>query len=182
MNYSIIFIDGCCVDSSNSITPSVITDNFLDIQTIKTIAAGLYVYPEMIFSCNGSITKWIFGAIDKQSQTAIELQMWRPTNFMNFILVGSTTPISTAEMIGTNLYEYTPPIPLKFKEGYTLGILVTNNLSGLLEQRGNGPLNKEVISGQIHTKNNDFPLVTAEISISGNSAALHCSIIYNTSI
>ena len=135
------------------------------------------LYPEMIFSCNGSVTKWIFGAVDRGDQYHPELQIWRHLSRNSYTKIGSSS-VNAGTMIGTNLYEFIPQTPLEFKEGDIFGVFIplgVNNRGLVLnEQIGSGPINiqiKDLTSppSTLHSispsyANNDFPLVTVEIS------------------
>jgi hypothetical protein len=58
--------DGNCVSSSNSITDSTIRQNAVKVDGTGNINdRRQYIYPEMKFSCNGTITKWIYGGRDR---------------------------------------------------------------------------------------------------------------------
>ena len=81
----------------------------------------------MVFSCNGTVTKWIFGAEDRGTgggrSKFPELQIWRQLGSNNynktgFSLVNANTMIGT----NTNLYEFTPQPPLEFQEGDIFGV------------------------------------------------------------
>ncbi|XP_019862530.1 PREDICTED: uncharacterized protein LOC109591189 [Amphimedon queenslandica] len=138
-----------------------------------------YIYPWIVFSCNGSVTKWIFGA-NNNGTTAIqsELQIWRQLGPNNYNKIGSSL-VNANTMIGTNLYEFIPQTPLQFQEGDIFGVH-TDRTDGerlvLYEQRESGPTNLRIrdsvdsppstISETLITVNNDFPLVTVEINIS----------------
>ena len=80
-------------------------------------------------------------------------------------------------MIGTNLYEFIPQTPLQFQEGDMFGVysdLTDGERLVLYEQKESGPTNLRIrnslnsppstISQSLITVNNDFPLVTVEIS------------------
>ena len=83
-------------------------------------------------------------------------------------------------MIGTNLYEFIPQTPLQFQEGDIFGVY-SDRTDGerlvLYEQRESGPTNLRInnsldsppstigLSHSFLTVNNDFPLVTVEISL-----------------
>ena len=80
-------------------------------------------------------------------------------------------------MIGTNLYEFIPQTPLQFQEGDIFGAYADRNNRNsltLYEQKESGPTNLRVdpglnsppstISQLLAIANNDFPLVTVEIS------------------
>ena len=81
-------------------------------------------------------------------------------------------------MIGTNLYEFIPQTPLQFQEGDIFGVYsdrTDGNRLVLYEQRETGPINLRIspslnsppstITQMLITVNNDFPLVTVEISM-----------------
>ena len=81
-------------------------------------------------------------------------------------------------MNGTNLYEVIPQTPLQFQEGDIFGVY-NDRTDGerlvLYEQRFNGPINlrnnhnldspPSTLSERLRTVNNDFPMVTVEISM-----------------
>ena len=136
-----------------------------------------FLYPEMIFSCNGSVTKWIFGADDRGDQYHPELQIWRQLSPNSYTKIGSSS-VNAGTMTGSNLYEFIPQAPLDFKEGDIFGAFiplgVTNRGLVLNEQKGSGPINIRIKgftsppstlqSSSFSYANNDFPLVTVEIS------------------
>ena len=135
----------------------------------------------MVFSCNGSVTKWIFGAMDHGTPNQPVLQIWRKLGHNNYTEIGSSL-VNNDTMIGTNLYEFIPQTPLEFQEGDILGVYAGhfhNSSIGydglvLYEQRESGPINLRIrsslnsppttITQTLITVNNDFPLVTLEIS------------------
>uniref|UniRef100_A0A1X7TKT9 Protein kinase domain-containing protein n=1 Tax=Amphimedon queenslandica TaxID=400682 RepID=A0A1X7TKT9_AMPQE len=175
--------DGYCVNSANSITPSVIRNNFLTIQSSGDIdQRRQYLYPEIVFSCNGSLTKWIYGGepVSGNNRNDLpELQIWRQLGPNNYNKIGSSL-VNANTMIGTNLYEFIPQTPLQFQEGDIFGVhspQSTQRLFDLYEQVRNGPLNERVggnvadpsstiTQALVTDTNNDFPLVTVEVSIS----------------
>ena len=135
----------------------------------------------MKFSCNGSVTKWIYGAVDQNRSTGDlpELQIWRQTGPTSYNKQGSS--LVTANIsIAPNVYEYYPVTPLEFQEGDIFGVHIPDNNNSqlyLYEQRESGPLNvyinNEVNSPAPSTINeilitdeaNNFPLVTVIISM-----------------
>ncbi|XP_011408661.1 PREDICTED: uncharacterized threonine-rich GPI-anchored glycoprotein PJ4664.02-like [Amphimedon queenslandica] len=175
--------DGYCANSTNSITPSVIRNNFLTIQSSAAINdRRQYLYPEIVFSCNGSLTKWIYGGepVSGNNRNDLpELQIWRQLGPNNYNKIESSL-VNANTMIGTNLYEFIPQTPLQFQEGDIFGVYIpqsTERLFDLYEQVGNGPLNERVdgnvadpsstiTQALVTDTTNDFPLVTVEVSIS----------------
>ena len=94
-------LDGSCVNSS--INATVIKENALLIHEVRQAGERRqYIYPEMKFSCYGSVTKWIYGAVDQNRSTGDlpELQIWRQTCPNNYNKQGSslvTANISIAQ-------------------------------------------------------------------------------------
>ena len=173
-------LDGSCV--SSSINATVIKENALLIHEVRQVGERRqYIYPEMKFSCNGSVTKWIYGAIDQNRSTGDlpELQIWRQTGPNSYNKQGSS--LVTANIsIAPNVYEYYPVTPLEFQEGDILGLHVRDNNNSqlcLYEQKESGPLNllidnevnslpSSTINGILTTDEaNNFPLVTVIISM-----------------
>ena len=145
-----------------------------------------FLYPEMIFSCNGSVTKWTFGAKYNGDEVHPELQIWRQCGSDDYTKIGSSS-VNANAMIDTNLYEFIPQTPLEFKERDIFGIFIPVGLvsRGLVlnEQKGSGPTNIRIEkltsppstlhSSSFSFANNDFPLVTVEIS----NLTYHCIIL-----
>ena len=169
-----------CIDS-----PSC-TGNFLGRSALRQGALNVNInnvrerygqqrlFPNIIFTCNGFITKWIVGAerdIDKLSLP--ELQIWRNTSGSNytkahFSILSSSTPVSN------NIVEHILNTPLEFKKGEILGVYQPPRLDSALVvyyQERDGPVNyREGSSAQStvtlgNIDDYDYPLVTVEISI-----------------
>ena len=132
-----------------------------------------------MFSCNGSLTKWIYGGVDlseSSGRTRLpELQIWRQLGPNSYNKTGSSL-VYAGTMIGTNLYEFIPHTPLQFQEGDILGAYYPHRDSSpinLYEQKRSGPMNLRTGSNDplstisqslTRDNNNDFPLVTVNIS------------------
>ena len=71
------------------------------------------IIPEINFTCNGSVTTWIFGGQWKSGQNNIELQIWR-NNESGFY--GSTV-INVTESNELGLYQYQLSLSLPFQVG-----------------------------------------------------------------
>ena len=172
------YTDGYCVNSS--VNATLIQQNSLMIQISQEIKdRRQYIYPEMRFTCNGTITKWIYGGVqcsDLECDTVLpELQVWRQLGIDSYIKIGfSIVTVNTS--IGSNIYEFIPQTPLEFQEGDIFGVHIPqhNNILSLYEQDNNGPLNLRVttnvhsplktITGELQADGNDYPLITVEIS------------------
>ena len=132
-----------------------------------------------MFSCNGFLTKWIYGGVDRGesgSRTRLpELQIWRQLGPSDYTKIGSSL-VNADTMIGTNLYEFIPQTPLPFLEGDIFGAYYPHERDSpinLYEQDKSGPMNLytgsqnplSTISQALTGENNDnFPLVTVNIS------------------
>ena len=136
------------------------------------------MYPQIAFSCNGTVTKWIYGAnyrSDNQYIATPQLQIWRETS-NGYTLIENSTVDATARN-ASNLYEFIPQTPLKFQEGDIFGVYIPEDSISklrLFEQRFSGPNNfrQTNVNAPLSTldltlgldSDNDFPLVTVEIS------------------
>ena len=159
---------------------------------IQILAEGRqYLYPEMEFSCNGTVTRWIYGArtSSQNVQRQPELQIWRQKHSNHYIKVGSTL-INTSNIARyDNVYEFTPETTLQFQKGDVFGLHIpfyNQTHFRLYEQLQSGPKNMYIMTSDplseinldspmvTYTANN-FPLVAAEISkIMTYTLALTC--------
>ena len=172
-------LEGACV--SSSINATIIKENALLIHEVRLLTnRRQYIYPEMKFSCNGSVTKWIYGAVDQNRAAGDlpELQIWHQTGPNSYNKQGSSLVIANSTG-NLNVHEYYPVTPLEFQEGDIVGVHVPRDSSSqlwLYQQRESGPLNLRInenvdspapstINEALRTEGaNDFPLVTLEIS------------------
>ena len=135
------------------------------------------LFPDITFTCNGSITKWIVGAEANMGDLELfpELQIWRNTGrsdytIANFSMLSSGTPVSN------NIVEYNLSMPLEFQEGDILGVYQPRHQYSALVvyyQERDGPVNfrDKMLDSALTTVNlnsldnrYDYPLVTVEIS------------------
>ncbi|XP_019852539.1 PREDICTED: uncharacterized protein LOC109582303 isoform X2 [Amphimedon queenslandica] len=190
--------DNYCVNSINSITPSIVREYGFKVHQSQMFSSRRqYLYPDMLFSCNGSVTKWIFGAVDQKNNqdVLVEFQIWHKQGHGSNIyskVSSSSMSLNNITMIGTNLYQYTPQTPLQFRKGDVFGAYIPDtSLSPFVfyEQRQSGPTNVFVYSDNalsviaeesLDLNANNFPLVAAEIRVSTN--AISNSIISSTTI
>ena len=137
------------------------------------------MYPEIVFSCNGSLTKWIYGGRDRgesSKRTRLpELQIWRQLGPNNYSKTRSSL-VNAGTMIGTNLYEFIPQTPLQFQEGDIFGAYYPHERESpinLYEQDKSGPINlrtnaddplSTISQSLMGEMNDNFPLVTVNIS------------------
>ena len=80
------------------------------------------IFPEVGFTCSGSIDGWVFGAqwVGHDDRQFTELQIWRPTGDGAYTKVGNTT-IIVPERKTNRFYEYPLSSPLDFQAGDVLG-------------------------------------------------------------
>ena len=84
-----------------------------------------WIMPSISFTCNGSVTKWIVGALwdnTGNDRTRPELQIWRmaSTQPNTYFKVGGTLLSVNEEM--DEVYEVSPTDPLELQSGDILGL------------------------------------------------------------
>ena len=81
------------------------------------------IIPNTTFTRNGSVVRWTFVAIDRESGTQYpELQVWRENTTGRYVKVGSTSNMEPAEAAYLSVYEYVLDSPLQVLAGDVLGI------------------------------------------------------------
>ena len=165
------FADKYCVYSPNLVDASIITNIALQVIKLRPLYdRSQYLYPEMTFSCNGSVTKWIYVASYDRNSNRIkndlpELQIWRQQSPHNYTKIKSSL-VDGSTMIDANLFEFIPRPPLQFQKDDIFGIYVPNqNKTALLlyMQILSGPKNVIATSNETSVRV-DFPLITAVLS------------------
>ena len=108
--------------TGNFLSRSVLRQGALNvnINEVTRISEKQRIFPNITFTCNGSITKWIVGGTtDNAESSQPELQIWRNIGSRytkaNFNLLPFSTLVS-------NVAEYTLSTPLEFQEGDILGV------------------------------------------------------------
>lgn len=168
--------------------PPMCSVGFLDKDTIISVSrttqpvvrSGGFqrIFPDINFSSNGSITKWILGGVDIFGGNLPELQIWRLVG-PQFIKVGATsfTPNATSN---TNVHAMYPSPPVEFQAGDVFGIFTPFDLNSsltVLFQRFNGPANRLMITlnppaptvlpnnciPEFYHGENNYPLVSVEV-------------------
>ena len=99
------------------------------LENVGTILPGSNrqrIYPEVGFTCSGSIKSWVFGAEWGGGDFFPELQIWRPTGDDGvYTKVGYTT-INTVMEESSRFYEFSLSSPLPFQAGDVLGYYQPN--------------------------------------------------------
>ena len=135
------------------------------------------LFPDIKFTCNGLITKWIVGAQARTSGTRMpELQIWKNSGGNTFSKINSSLLIPN-EIGNSNVHEYTPDPPLMFQDGDILGvyqprfsqsqlIVYYQDNTGPVNYRQSGfvdnPLSSFTYSGT-PANEYDYPLVSVEV-------------------
>ena len=180
MYYSLISIfctdpPGCT--NGNFLAPEALRQKTLEVNINRVVVRDQQqrVFPDISFTCNGSITKWIVGAgTEGNSSPSSELQIWRRSGADSYTKVASTQLTAQSPINNSNVYEYVLASPLGFQEGDILGVYQRENSSVVpYYQESTGPVNLRQ-SGLLNSALNsltaptlateyDYPLVTVEI-------------------
>ena len=165
---------GCT--SNSFLTPEQLRQRTLDVNINRVITRDQQqrVFPDITFTCSGSISKWIVGAgTGGGSSPPSELQIWRRAG-QDYTKVGSTQLTAQSPTSDPNVYEYILSSPLGFQEGDILGVYQRDGSSIVpYYQESTGPENLRQ-NGLVSAAPNsltvpplaeeyDYPLVTVEI-------------------
>ena len=127
------------------------------------------LFPDITFTCNGFITKWIVGAKRGRGTLLPELQVWRNNGEGSFIKTKFSPLPSNAT--DNNIVEYIPNPPLEFQEGDILGVYQPPHQHSALVvyyQDHDGPVNyayegyDSTVTLDAADHHYDYPLVTVE--------------------
>ena len=145
----------------------------VNINDVRFRSSEQRLFPNITFTCNGSITKWIVGAEPSNNgQLKPELQIWRRISLDTYTKISFSflTPNVTSY---PNVHEYIPNPPLEFQEGDILGVYQPTTAEELrvYYQEDTGPVNyRDFDSTAPSTFNTDgpdsryyYPLVSVEI-------------------
>ena len=147
----------------------------MNINQVSARTKQQRLFPDITFTCNGSITKWIVG-VDNASDldSRVQLQIWRRIVDNVYEKINFTTLVDTGNIKG--VYNHTLDSPIEFEKGDILGIYYHHNNSKVLvcNQLTTGPANYWDLNSlkEPPTYNNlsavlsdeyDYPLVSVEI-------------------
>ena len=117
----------------------------LNVDTVSSLTATSQrqqISPEMRFTCDGNITKWIIGADPGGNDNLYpELQIWRKAGDETYEKISGTF-IQSATLVNTRIYEYDNFSPIPVKSGDILGIFIPRHASSrlrLLSERTTSP-------------------------------------------
>ena len=145
------------VDSSECVSDSFLNFQSLrkktqdvNINSVSTINRRQLVFPDIKFTCNGVITKWIVGIKDDRDNndedlppliSSWQIQVLRATGEPNTYLRVDFTNIGS--LSGHGLFNLTVDPPLEVKKGDVLGVYYHRNSNrvSLYNQDTTGPQN-----------------------------------------
>ena len=138
------------------------------------------IFPDITFTCNGTVTKWIVGAgTGGGGSPPSELQIWMRSG-SDYAKVGSTQLTAQLPTSDLNVFEYILSPPLGFQEGDILGVYQRDfSIIEPYYQENTGPQNlrqtglvsaapNSLVAPSLATEY-DYPLVTVEIG-----ERIHC--------
>ena len=154
IHYFNVFIGSNCnyppIDSSFN-TNSLSVTNIIPVNDTRA-------FPDIQFTCNGIITKWIIGITQNQttSKHYPNIYLKRSSELIHALTVDASAATSS----NGNVYNFTSDIEVQY--GDILVINVTTNSNPMYYQQHNGPLNYQLDSsnGLIPLEYNDYPLIS----------------------
>ena len=157
IHYFNVFIGSNCnyppIDSSFN-TNSLSVTNIIPVNDTRA-------FPDIQFTCNGIITKWIIGITQNQttSKNYPNIYLKRSSQLIHALTVDASTATSS----NGNVYNFTSDIEVQY--GDILVINVTTNSNPMYYQQYNGPLNYQLDSsnGLIPLEYNDYPLISVVV-------------------
>ena len=181
LNYALFisYTESSC--SSNFPTRADLRRQILEvnINSVRERGRQQRLFPDITFTCNGSITKWIVGARHQPGRLRPpELQIWRrnvKSQSLQFIKTGFD--LLEPNEIHPDVHEYIPNPPFEFQEGDILGLFQPNikfSETVFYYQHHDGPINRVQQDrgfaiyrlGSIDFLDYDFPLISVEVSTS----------------
>ena len=98
--------------------------NVDSVSSLISLSHRQQISPEMRFTCDGNITKWIIGAnYDENRNLYPELQIWRNTGNETYRKINGTF-IELQTPVSSRFYEYEDFSPIPVKSGDILGIFL----------------------------------------------------------
>ena len=158
MKYFNVFIGSNCnyppINESSFNTNSLSVTNVIPVSDTRA-------FPDIQFTCNGIITKWIIGITQNQttSKHYPNIYLKRSSQLIHALTVDASAATSS----NGNVYNFTSDIEVQY--GDILVINVTTNSNPMYYQQYNGPLNYQLDSsnGLIPLEHNDYPLISVVV-------------------
>ena len=186
-NLPLLFIPADSSCTGNFLSPSELRQNVLEanFDGVRRRENQQRLFPNIYFTCNGSITKLIAGVEIGGGNTPLaQMEIWRRdlVNANTFSLVNSILLEMTAPIMN-NVIELTLDSPIEFQEGDILGvyhprrsettvIFAYQERDGPENYRVDNPLSSTVNIDGTLSNQYDYPLVSVEISTSAGIGAI----------
>ena len=150
------------------------------------------LFPDIKFTCNGFITKWIIGAQIRTTGITTEspeMQIWRRlTAESTYTKVGSSL-LTNGVARNSNVIEYTPVSPVEFQVGDILGVFqprADHSKTLVYYQHGTGPENYGYTGDVPLSSINpispkiayDYPLLSVEVTQEGQLIHMYYVILF----
>ena len=138
---TIIMLLWCCVAdaghcANNFLTPFQLREITaeLNFHNVVTMEKEQRLFPDITFTCNGSITKWIVGAgdINRDKSDFSQIQIWCRGISNEYFRTGRSLHVLN-ETGSPNVHEYIPNPPLEFQEGDILGVYQPDDGDNILQ-------------------------------------------------
>ena len=107
-----------------------------------TIDRRQQISPEMNFTCNGTITKWIIGAdsfFDVNRHLYPELQVWRNIGNSTYVKISGTYIFLPFADLSDRIYEYSGFTPIEVQTGDILGVFTPDDSYSRIFLLSEGP-------------------------------------------
>ena len=121
------------------------------VNNYNFLAQRQQITPDIRFTCDGMITKWIIGAYTAGGSFNPELQVWR--NIRNDVyqkINGTFIDVTTSSQYEYSVYEYSNFSPIPFQAGDILGMFFPRQFSSnlvLLSENTTSPTNYYLTTG-----------------------------------
>uniref|UniRef100_A0A1X7TQQ4 Uncharacterized protein n=1 Tax=Amphimedon queenslandica TaxID=400682 RepID=A0A1X7TQQ4_AMPQE len=144
----------------NVFTETEINTNSLSVTNVIPVT-DTRAFPDIQFTCNGIITKWIIGITQSQDTSKHYPNIYLKRS--SELIYALTVDASAATSSNGNVYNFTSDIEVEY--GDILVINGTTNSNPMYYQQYNGPLNYELDSsnGLIPLEHNDYPLISVAV-------------------
>ena len=130
--------------------------NLDDVSTLVHTDPRQQISPDMKFTCDGVITKWIIGADYWSSNTLNpEFQIWRNVGNQTYEKIDGVS-ISFPTRIAREMYDYAEFSPIQVKSGDVLGIFIPPTSSSIWSESTNSPTQYYLPTGTAETPPQDL--------------------------
>ena len=148
----------------------------IDLEILKSfIDNRQQITPDMRFTCDGMITKWIIGASSQSDEDFLpELQVWRNIGNGVYQKINGTF-IEPSASHSNSIYEYDGFSPIPIKWGDILGIFLPRRRSArlLLQSESTNSLTNYYISTDSSASESPYDVIDIESGSQVREASYH---------